>query len=369
MSKKDDLLFQSQSLKSSNTIIWNNNNINGNININNNYSGNINPIKRSGSITFKNSAYSKNVLSSPIITPNSSHFKQIKLGGANGSKSRPRPKNFSNNHFGMKTEGNEMEMSQAKNYINYLHEHLDTSYNANNELSNKTEMIINMTKGIESEIKRNNEIYKSLILSYNDKLKANNKYKNEFINFLNQYKKQFKLVNSELNNNLNEFNELSQKNISLKKEIKDTEDIISYLKKTEDILLNNSLFKYKELNQNQKEKKGKDEISLLSNEVNKLAEIKEIGNREILNLSKRIKKLKEEISKLENKKNNISINDKKIRNRKYIIDKKYKKNNDEYYKQLSNAEKNKTKDLIKQIYNIIQSKKKEEEKKFKEEKK
>jgi hypothetical protein len=68
-------------------------------------------------------------------------------------------------------------MNHAKNYINYLHEHLDTSYNANNELSNKTEMIINMTKDIESEIKRNNDIYKSLILSYNDKLKANNKYK------------------------------------------------------------------------------------------------------------------------------------------------------------------------------------------------
>ena len=372
MSKKDDLLFQSQSLKSSNTIIWNNNNINGNININNNYTGNINPIKRSGSITFKNASYNKNVLSSPIITPNSNHFKQIKLG-ANGSKSRPRPKNFSNNHFGIKTEGNDMEMSQAKNYINYLHEHLDTSYNANNELSNKTEMIINMTKGIESEIKRNNEIYKSLILSYNDKLKANNKYKNEFINFLNQYKKQFKSINSEIVNEKKQFNELSEKNSALKKEIKDTEDIISYLKKTEDILSNNALSKYRE-QLNQKEKKVKDEINTLNNELNKLEEIKNIGNNEIENLSKRNIKLKEDISKLENKKNNLSISDKKIRNKKYIIDKKYKKNNNDYYKQLTTAEKNKSKDLLKQIYDAIQNKikqKKEEEKqqKLKEEKK
>ena len=78
MAKNDDLLFQSQSLKSSNTIIWNNNNINGNININNNYTNSINPVKRSGSITFKNSPYNNNktVISSPIITPNSSNYKK-----------------------------------------------------------------------------------------------------------------------------------------------------------------------------------------------------------------------------------------------------------------------------------------------------
>ena len=224
MAKNDDLLFQSQSLKSSNTIIWNNNNINGNININNNYTNSINPVKRSGSITFKNSPYNNNktVISSPIITPNSSNYKKIRLG-QNGNKSKPKSKHFSNNHFGTKTEGNQLEMNHAKNYINYLHEHLDTSYNQNNELNNKTEMIINMTKDIESEIKRNNDIYKSLILSYNDKLKANNKYKNEFINFLNQYKKQYKSISSEINNNKNEFDELNQKNLSLKKEIKDTE--------------------------------------------------------------------------------------------------------------------------------------------------
>ena len=135
MSKKGELLFQSQSLKPNNTIIWNNNNINGNININNNYSS-INPVKRSGSITFKTDAYNKNIISSPIITPGS-HYKQIRLG-ANGNKSKTKTKNFSNNHFGNKTEGNQLEMNHAKNYINYLHEHFDTSYNANNEISNKT---------------------------------------------------------------------------------------------------------------------------------------------------------------------------------------------------------------------------------------
>ena len=226
MTNKEELLFQSQSLKPNSTIIWNNNNINGNININNNYNNSINPIKRSGSITFKSNAYNKNIISSPIITPNSNHFKQIKFG-ANRNKSKPKQKNFTINQFGTKTDGNELEMNHAKNYINYLHEHLDTSYNANSELSNKTEMIINMTKDIESEIKRNNDIYKSLILSYNDKLKANNKYKNQFINFLNQYKKQFKSFNNEINSSISEYNELNTKNLDLKKEIKDTEDIIS----------------------------------------------------------------------------------------------------------------------------------------------
>ena len=386
MSKNDDLLFQSQSLKPSNTIIWNNNNINGNISINNNYTNSINPVKRSGSITFKNSPYNNNktVISSPIITPNSSNFKKIKLG-QNGNKSKPKTKNLSNNHFGTKTEGNQLEMSHAKNYINYLHEHLDTSYNQNNELNNKTEMIINMTKDIESEIKRNNDIYKSLILSYNDKLKANNKYKNEFINFLNQYKKQFKSISSELNNNKNEFDELNQKNLSLKKEIKDTEDIISYLKKTEEILQNNALSKYKEECAKEKEK---DEINLLNKELNKLNEIKNIGNKDLENLNLRNNKLKEEISKLEkqlkNKKNNYdevntninanmgnnTISDKKIRNKKFILDnnKKYKINNNDYYKQLINAENNKAKDLINQIYSILKLKVEEKEKEKQKEK-
>ena len=380
MSKKEELLFQSQSLKPSSTIIWNNNNINGNININNNYSNSINsiqPIKRSGSITFKKDGYNnKNVISSPIITPGSSHYKQIKLGG-NGNKSKPKTKNYSNNHFGNKTEGNELEMNHAKNYINYLHEHLDTSYNTNNELSNKTEMIINMTKDIESEIKRNNDIYKSLILSYNDKLKANNKYKNEFINFLNQYKKQFKSFSTEITTNKAEFDELSKKNASLKKEIKDTEEIISYLKKTEEILENNGINKYKEefLNMNTKEKenKEKNEIKMLNDELNKLIEIKNIGDKDLKGLTERNLKLKEKINKLENqlkknKKNNndtISINssnlinDKKIRNKKFILDnnKKYKKNNNsDYYKQLLNTENNKTKDLLNQIYAAIKSK-------------
>ena len=155
MTHKEKLLFQSQSLKPNSTIIWNNNNINGNININNNYNNNsINTIKRSGSITFKNNAYNKNNIGSPIITPNSNHYKQIKFG-ANRNKTKPKSKNFTMDQFGAKTEGNQLEMNHAKNYINYLHEHLDTSYNANSELSNKTEMIINMTKDIETEIKRN----------------------------------------------------------------------------------------------------------------------------------------------------------------------------------------------------------------------
>ena len=141
----------------------------------------MNPIKRSGSLNFKNSTNS-------VVTPSyNNHFKQIKLSGvsnnnnSNINKLKTKikgKKNYMDNTYNTKTEGNnEIEMTHAKNYINYLYEHLDTSYNANSEITNKTEMIINMKKDIENEIKRNNEIYKSLILSYNDKLKMNNKYK------------------------------------------------------------------------------------------------------------------------------------------------------------------------------------------------
>ena len=69
-------------------------------------------------------------------------------------------------NYNTRTEGNnnEMEMTHAKNYINYLYEHLDTSYNANSELSNKTEMILNMKKDKENEKKRNKEVNKKIIL-------------------------------------------------------------------------------------------------------------------------------------------------------------------------------------------------------------
>ena len=225
MSKKNALQFQSKTLKSNNTIIWSDNNINGNININNNYNSNIGAIKRSGSITFKKNDISNSKINSPIITPNSQYYKQLRLG-ANGNRSKPKIKNISKNNFNTKTDGSNLEINHTKNYINYLHENLDHSYHANNQLNNKTEKIINMTKDIEGELKKNNDIYKSLILSYNDKLKENNKYKNEFINFLNTYKKQFKSFNNEINTNKVEFEELSKKNNELKNEIKDTEEII-----------------------------------------------------------------------------------------------------------------------------------------------
>ena len=332
-------------MKPNNTIIWNNNNINGNININNNFNNNINPIKRSGSITFKNS-YNKNI-TSPIITPNSNHFRQIKIGG-NGNKSKPKTKNYSNNHFGIKTEGNELEMNHAKNYINYLHENLDTSYNANNELNNKTEMIINMAKDIENEMKRNNEIYKLLILSYNDKLKANNKYKNEFINFLNQYKKQHKIYLNELNYYKKDYNELIQQNNDIKNEIKATEEIISYLKTTEEILQSNSLNKLKKEYLKTLEK-GKEGINHVDIQLNKLSNFEGVGVKDKQDLSKKNSYLKEKLSKLEEQIRIKNESKKKI--------KKVKSNND-IYKQLINSEKNKSKDLINKIYALLKEKEK-----------
>ena len=386
MSKKDALNFQSKTLKSNNSIILNNNNINGNMNINNNYNSNIGAIKRSGSITFKKNDYNNSMINSPIITPTSQYYKQLKLGG-NGNKSKPKIKNISKNNFSIKEDGSNLEMSHSKNYINYQNKNLNTSYKTNNQIKNKKEKIINMAKDVENELKKNNDIYKSLILSYNDKLKENNKYKNEFINFLNTYKKQFKSFNNELNTNKEEFAELSKKNNELKKEIKDTEEIINFLKKTEEILQNNSLSKYKDEYLKEKEESKENEIKMLNGELDKLNDIKNIGIKDLQSISKRNMKLKEQISKLENqiKKNkmnaninnnydNISMNssimnEKKIRNKKFILDsnKKYiKNNNNDYYKQLINKENNKTKELLSQIYTALKMKKEEEEKKLKE---
>ena len=82
MSKKNNFIFQSPVNKQSNTIIWNNNNINGNININNNYSGenlsSMNLLKTSGNLNYKNNNNS-------ILSQNYSQFKQIKLGGASNN--------------------------------------------------------------------------------------------------------------------------------------------------------------------------------------------------------------------------------------------------------------------------------------------
>jgi hypothetical protein len=126
---------------------------------------------------------------------------------------------------------------------------------------------------------------------------------------------------------------------------------------------------------------------MLNGELDKLNDIKNIGIKDLQSISKRNMKLKEQISKLENqiKKNkmnaninnnydNISMNssimnEKKIRNKKFILDsnKKYiKNNNNDYYKQLINKENNKTKELLSQIYTALKMRKEEEEKKKKE---
>ena len=374
MSKKNNFIFQSPVNKQSNTIIWNNNNINGNININNNYSGenlsSMNLLKTSGNLNYKNNNNS-------ILSQNYSQFKQIKLGGASNNTLNNSINNFNDikkaranikqkksyadinyTKYSTKTEGNDIDMTHAKNYINYLYEHLDTSYNANTELSSKTDMIINMKKNIESEIKKNNEIYKSLILSYNDKLKMNNKYKNDFINFLNLYKTQFKAFNNEITTKKKELDSITKKNNAMKKELQSTEDIINYLKTTEDILTNNQILKN---NANIKDNEEVNEIDYLKKEVNKLKEIKDIGIKNLEEKSLENKILKEKLEELESKvKNDNNSNDnKKIRNKKFIIDgNRYKKNNIDYYKKLITNENNKTKDLLKKIYNILKEKEK-----------
>ena len=191
MSKKYELYVQSKTLKSSNTIsTLKNNKINENLSIETNYN---NTYKRGSSIIYLKDSFNSNLFNSQIISPNRKYFKI-----EDGFKSKPKSKNVLGINYLTKSEGNEFEKKKSLNRLNYKNENLDTSKNENNENNNKD---------IENEIKKNNDIYKSLILSYNDKLKANNKYKNEFINFLNQYKKQFKYFNKEINNKKKEFDE------------------------------------------------------------------------------------------------------------------------------------------------------------------
>ena len=392
MSNDEDPLYQSHTLKLNSTLNYNNNNIiNENMSMNHIYNNSINIKKRSGPITSINS---------PINSP-CMQYMHIKFG-ENSNKSRPKinnmTKNFSFNNFGIKTEINDLELNHGNKLSNCLYGHLNTSYNANNEFNKKTK-IINMKKDIENEIKKNNEIYKSLILSYNDELKINNKYKNEYIYFINQYKKQFKSFSNQINANRSEYNELRKKNAALKNEISAAKDILNYLVKTKEILINNSLSKYREeikLNSEKEKNNDKDELNILNKELNRLIEIKNIGKNDIQSLSKRNKNLQEQIEKLESqlKRNNIKYinrnhnydndsvnssfnsnisNEKKVRSKKYLYDnnntnnkKIQKKDNDYYYQKLIIAEKKKAKDLLNKIYSIIKMKKEEDEKKLKE---
>ena len=373
MSKKNSIMFQSPSIRPNKTIIWNKNIINGNISINNNYSSEnlnaINPIKRSDSSQFKHTS------NKSTVTPNySNYFKQIKLGKVSNIKNNTNnlknkikeKKNYVNSSFNTKTEGNqEYEMTNANSnnyYLNYLYEHLDTSCNANNELNNKKEMLMNMKRDMESDIKRNNDIYKSLILSYNDKLKMNNKYKNEFINFLNLYKKQYTTFNNEINDKKNELNDLMLQNNSLKKEIESTEEIINYLKNTQDILsINNNLVeKYEEQNLD-------NELDILKKELIKLKEIKDSGDKfKNIKTNKKLEELKKEKTNT-----NINIdNNNKVRNKEFIKDRnRFRKiSTDNNNKQRINKDKdndiddkNISKDSLKQKESIINENEKEKD--------
>ena len=339
MSRDEDQLYQSHTFKLNSTLNYKNNIMNENLSMNHVYNNTFNIKKRSGGPLT--------TINSPINSP-SLQYMHIKFG-ENANKSKPKinnmTKNFSYNNYGIKTEINDLELNHGNNFSNCLYDHLNTSYNANNEY-NKKNKIINMKKDIENEIKKNNEIYKSLILSYNDELKINNKYKNEYIYFLNQYKKQFKSFSSQINANRSEYNELSKKNAALKNEINAAKEILNYLVKTKEILINNSLSKYREeikLNSEKEKNNDKDELNILNKELNRLIIIKNIGKNDIQSLSKRNKNLQEQIEKLESqlKRNNLKYinrnhnydndsvnssfnsnisNEKKVRSKKYLYD-------------------------------------------------
>ena len=149
MSKDEDPLYQSHTYKLNSTLNYNNNILNENMSMNHVYNNTINIKKRSGPIT---------TINSPINSP-SLQYMHIKFG-ENVNKSKPITnnliKNFSYNNFAIRTEINDLELKHGNQFSNCLYEHLNTSYNANNEYNKKTKML-NMKKDIENEIKKNNE--------------------------------------------------------------------------------------------------------------------------------------------------------------------------------------------------------------------
>ena len=178
MSKKNNFIFQSPVNKQSNTIIWNNNNINGNININNNYSGenlsSMNLLKTSGNLNYKNNNNS-------ILSQNYSQFKQIKLGGASNNTLNNSINNFNDIK---KARAN---IKQKKSYadINYT-KYSTQSYRSFNDLNTS------LKKKTTNKNKINNSQSSEKILTTTSSLNDNSSQ----LNFTNQIKTMENLINT-----------------------------------------------------------------------------------------------------------------------------------------------------------------------------
>ena len=187
------------------------------------------------------------------------------------------------------SEREKEEYERTQKYINYLKEHLNSSYYANNEINNKNHILNEKTIILNEEIKNNNILYKKLLKSIENKIKQNNEYKKKYQNFLNKEIK-IKSENGSINLNIEEnIKELKQNNLILNKENKSKEEIILNLKNTLDILEKNKLSK-----KNEKE-----------NKLKELKEEKDTINKLKLNIEKITKDLYTKNIQLEEKKKSI----------------------------------------------------------------
>ena len=181
------------------------------------------------------------------------------------------------------------EFNRTQKYINYLKEHLNSSYYANNEISNKNTILNEKSISLKEEIKNNNILYEKIKKSLEEKTKLNNEYKNNYEAFLNQHKNK-KNDNDNINLNIEEkIKELKQRNLIVNKECQSKEEIILNLKRTLDIL---------EKSKSGKKKENQDKLKELKEEKDIIVKLKK-------NMEKIMKELLTKNIKLEEKKKSM----------------------------------------------------------------
>ena len=200
------------------------------------------------------------------------------------------------------------EFDRTQKYINYLKEHLNSSYYANNEINNKNSIYLERTKSLKEEIQNNNILYEKLKNSIEEKINQNNEYNKKYEIFLNQQKNK-KNDTDNINLNLEEkIKELKQKNLILNKENQSKEEIILNLNRTLEILEKSKLDKNKEKTNKIKELNEEKELILkLKANIEKIT--KELYTKNI----KLEEKKKSMIYLLNNKNSNNNVNKNIIR--------------------------------------------------------
>ena len=223
------------------------------------------------------------------------------------------------------SEREKEEFERTQKYINYLKEHLNSSYYANNEINNKNNILTEKSKSLNEEIKNNNTLYQNLLKSVEEKTKINEGFKKQYQNFVGGAKKIEK--DTEV---FEKVNNLKQKNYILNKENQSKEEIILNLKKTLEILEKSEMNKKVE-----KEKKMK-ELKEKKDDINKLK----------LNIGKITKELYTKNIKLEEKKKSML----------YILNKNNENENDKLIDLKNESNDLLSKEVIK-IENVIENQK------------